>query len=70
MFHAARAAYRSIFKRLSPLDLAKDELHSAEIQLLALLTAREYTEAMVAYRKAQINRLRSYINELDTKQRG
>ncbi len=55
-----------LFRRVSPLELATQELYEAEIALLKAHTGREWAEASVAYNTIRIARLRELI-QLESK---
>lgn len=53
-----------LFRRVSPLEVATQELYEAEIALLKAHTGREWAEASVAYNTARIARLHKFIQEV------
>jgi predicted Zn-dependent protease len=55
--------------RLTLLELASTELAEAERKKMEAQTAVEYASALVAYRTAQIKRLKATINELSKEQK-
>ncbi len=50
-----------LFRRVSPMELATQELYEAEIALLKAHTGREWADASVAYNTVRIERLREFI---------
>ena len=67
MWRKLRQTSEYLFKRASLHEIASEELYQAEVARLALLTAREYTNGLIAYRESQISRLKAYIQALETK---
>jgi len=53
--------FKSLFKRLTPLQAIAAELAEAEMELLKSETLREYAESRVGYNKSRIKRLKSYM---------
>ena len=56
--------FRKVFKQITVLEAVSAELADAELSLLEAETAAEYADSIIAYRTAQINRLRGYMNHL------
>jgi hypothetical protein len=52
---------RMIFKRVTPLQVAINELTEAEFSLLKAETGVEYANSLVSYNKARITRLKSFV---------
>lgn len=52
---------RMIFKRVTPLQVAVNELTEAEFSLLKAETGVEYANSLVSYNKARITRLKSFV---------
>jgi hypothetical protein len=52
---------KQMFKMPTPLEVAAAQLATAELELLKAETGVEYASSMVAFNKAQIKRLKSYI---------
>ena len=55
--------FKSLFRPVSSLELAMQELCEAQRSLLASESASEYAEAMSLYHQARIERLSALINE-------
>lgn len=55
--------FKSIFNKLSPVQVSTDELLEAEMSLLKAETGVEYALSMVQYNKARMKRLKAYIND-------
>jgi len=55
---------RKVFKQITVLEAASAELAEAELSLLEAETAAEYADSIIAYRTAQIARLRGYLTHL------
>lgn len=55
---------KKIFRRLSPGEVAAQELADAQLSLLEALTAQEYATSVVAYNRQRIERLRRYLANL------
>jgi L-lactate utilization protein LutC len=53
--------FKQMFKLPTPLEVAAAQLATAELELLKAETGVEYAGSMVAFNKAQIKRLKSYI---------
>lgn len=53
--------FRKMFNQLTPAELMAQELAEAERELLAAQTAVDYANAMVAYQKARIDRLKPLL---------
>ena len=53
--------FRKMFNQLTRAELMAQELAEAERELLVAQTAVDYTNAMVAYQKARIDRLKSLL---------
>lgn len=52
---------KKLFQRITPKEMAARELAEAEMSLLSAHTAKEYAVSVIAYREAQIKRLRAYL---------
>ena len=52
---------KRMVKMPTPLQVAAAQLATAELELLKAETGVEYASSMVAFNKAQIKRLKSYI---------
>ena len=50
-----------LFQRMTPMQMAVDELAEAELSLLKAETGVEYATSLVMYNKARVKRLKSYI---------
>lgn len=59
-----RQFIRKIFKQITVLESVSTELADAELSLLEAETAAEYADSIIAYRTAQIARLRGYLKQL------
>ena len=55
--------FKKMFTRLSPLDLAKENLIQAKIYLLNAYTRKEHAEADVAAYEATVARLEKYVQD-------
>ena len=55
---------KTLFGKLSLLEIAAEELAEAERKKMEAQTGVEYSTAIVAYRTAQIKRLNAHITEL------
>ena len=55
---------KTLFGKLSLLEIAAEELAEAERKKMEAQTGVEYSTAIVAYRTAQIKRLKAHITEL------
>ena len=55
---------KTLFGKLSLLEIAAEELAEAERKRMEAQTGVEYSTAIVAYRTAQIKRLKAHITEL------
>ena len=62
------AAIKRSLRMHTPLGMAAAELVEAERLLLECQTAREYAEAMVAYNRQRVFRLRNTIREMSADQ--
>lgn len=51
------------FRRLTPVEMATQELVEAELALLDAQTAKEYATSMCTYHDARIRRLRAYLTQ-------
>ena len=60
---------KTVFGQLSLLEIASVELAEAERKKMEAQTGVEYSSAMVAYRTAQIKRLKAQINDLSKEQK-
>lgn len=56
--------FNTLFRRLTPLQVAANELTTAELELLASETSVEYAVAMVAFNKSRVKRLKAYLAAL------
>ena len=61
------AAFRRVFRRITPAEVAARELAEAELSMLQAQTAREYAESVMSYNQARITRLRKYLATLERK---
>jgi hypothetical protein len=52
-----------LFRRMTPLEAATQELYEAEMSLLKAFTGREWADSSVKYNTSRIARLRAYIQE-------
>ena len=52
---------KSLFGKLTPLEVASRELASAELERLAAYSAAEYASSVIDYNNRRIGRLRSFI---------
>jgi len=55
------ASLKTIFRKLTPLELASRELVDAERSKLEADSAKEYADALSTYSATRIKRLRAYI---------
>lgn len=51
----------SIFRKLTPLEVATRELIEAELAKLSAASGREFADSQVKYNEARIVRLKAYI---------
>ena len=58
------AEITNVFKKPTPLSLAKEELVDAQRQLLQMESAQEYARRMSSYHRDRIKRLSLYINDM------
>lgn len=56
---------KKIFRRLTPREVAAQELADAELSLLEALTAQEYSASVVEYNRKRISRLKNYLRAED-----
>lgn len=61
MWQTIKTAIVKLVTPKTPLEYAVSELREAEMNRLQNLTVKEYATGMVAYRDAQIVRLRQFI---------
>ena len=66
MFNALRRLGEMLFQRQTLLAIVQDELYKAEVDLLALRTASEYTQGLIDYRTKQIARLKAGLREMES----
>lgn len=59
------AAFRRIFRKITPAEVAAKELAYAELNMLEAQSAKEYAESVMAYNDARIRRLRKYLATLE-----
>lgn len=59
------AAFRRMFRKITPAEVAAKELANAELSMLEAQTAREYAESVMAYNDARIKRLRKFLAGLE-----
>jgi len=59
------AAFRRVFRRITPAEVAAKELADAELSMLEAQTAKEYAESVMAYNDARIRRLRKFLTTLE-----
>ena len=57
------AAFKSIFCRTTPTEIARRELIESELHELTYQTSQEYAAAMVAYHQTKSRRLQAFINK-------
>ena len=60
---------KTLFGKLSLLEIAAEELAEAERKRMEAQTGVEYSTAIVAYRTAQIKRLKAHITELSNEKK-
>ena len=53
--------YKEVFKMLTPLEMAANELAEAQRSELEAQSAAEYAQSIVTYNRQRIARLRAYI---------
>ena len=56
--------FKTIFKRITPVQVVANELAEAEFSLLKAESGVEYATALVTYNKARIKRLKMYMSTL------
>lgn len=54
---------RTLFRRISPHEIAADDLYEANVELLKAYKHLEYAQASVAENEARAARLREYLNK-------
>jgi hypothetical protein len=54
-------AFKQIFRRLTPVEMASRELAEAELQKLTAQSAQEYASSIVSYNVSRIGRLKAFI---------
>ena len=59
------SAFRRLFRRITPAEVAAKELADAELALLEAQTAHEYAAALIGYHQGRIKRLRLYLATLE-----
>jgi hypothetical protein len=52
---------KMIFKRITPMQVAANELAEAEFSMLRAETGVEYAHSLVTYNKQRVARLRAYM---------
>lgn len=52
---------KKLSSRITPQELAQDELKEAERALLGALTGREYADSLVTYNEARVRRLKAFL---------
>lgn len=53
--------WTTVWRRITPAELAAQELADAEISLLGAHTGQEYAASIVLYNETRIKRLREYL---------
>ena len=53
--------FKKMFAKLTPMQVAANELAEAEFSLLRAETGVEYAASLVSYNKTRITRLRTYL---------
>jgi len=66
MLRALKKLGEFLFEKPSLASIAREELYSAERELMQLKTAREYSLGLIDFREKQIARLKSYLQTLET----
>ena len=56
--------FKKIFRRLSPAEVAAQELANAELSLLEAYSAQEYSASVIAYNEQRITRLRGFLKTI------
>lgn len=56
-----KQAWHTVFRSLSPNEVAAYELAEAELELLESQTGQEYANAMVGYHQTRIVRLHAFL---------
>lgn len=57
--------FKTMFKRITPLQAIANELAEAEMELLKAETGVEYAQALVSYNKNRVKRLRNYMADMN-----
>lgn len=55
---------KRVFRKLTPLEVATNELVEAELSKLEAQSAKEYAQSIEEYNAARIKRLRKYVETL------
>jgi hypothetical protein len=66
MLKVLRKLGEFLFDKPTLESIAREELYSAERELMQLKNAREYTLGLIDYREKQISRLKNYLQTLET----
>jgi hypothetical protein len=56
---------KTLFRRVTPAEVAAKELAEAELALLTAFTHREYAQSLIDYNEARCKRLRSFLAKLE-----
>lgn len=64
--NAIKATLKTLFNRITPTEAVAAELAEAEMMLLRAETSVEYSQALVAYNKSRVKRLKAYLNTTET----
>jgi len=59
---------RSLFRRVTPAEVAAKELATAELELLTALSHRDYAQASIDYNETRVKRLRAFLAKLSPKE--
>ena len=59
---------KSLFRRVTPAEVAAKELATAELELLTSLSHRDYAQASIDYNETRVKRLRAFLAKLTPKE--
>lgn len=57
--------WKSISRKITPLEMAAKELAEAELRLLEAQSGVEYAQSIVTYNQTRIKRLKNFIHSLN-----
>jgi hypothetical protein len=59
------SAFKRVFRRITPAEVAAKELACAELEMLEAQTAREFADSVISYNDCRIKRLRKFLAGLE-----